>query len=446
MDAETRSLVEELKSTFDKAIQVNEAKLEAIRQDRGHAEFDAKLEKMTQVMNDLEAKQQKWARDRAAEDEKRRVQIAEEKAALEERERLNESRVNRLMLKIAGGSTGNDPDGEALVSGIRRKAYNHWLRWGESKGAHMGLSSNELELLPKVDGEVKVMTVGNDTTGGYLAPPAFLTEISKAAVLYSPMRDMVTVRPISTGSLQQPRRTQTASATWVSEIGTRSETPNPNYGLVTIPAHEMTAEARVSTANLEDSAFDLEAELALEFGEQFGVTEGAAVVSGTGVGKPLGFLDTTAGLSFTMSGGATTIKGASGAEADGLVNLFHAVKGAYAINGRWVFNRASLGKIRLLKDTTGQYIWAVGLPGAPNTILGAPYTEVPDMPDEGSGTFPVAFGDFRRMYTLVDRIGMSIIRDPYSLSASGQVKFTARRRMGGWVMLAEAVRLLKCST
>jgi HK97 family phage major capsid protein len=219
-----------------------------------------------------------------------------------------------------------------------------------------------------------------------------------------------------------------------------------------IPAHELYAEARISLANLEDSAFDLEAELSAEFAEQFGVAEGAAVASGNGVGKPLGFLDANAAgpstpIDFTVSGGASSIAGASGSEGDGLVNLFHAVKTAYASRGRWALNRASLGKVRLLKDTQGRYLWQPGLSeSAPATILGAPYTECPDMPNEGSGTFPIAFGDWQRAYTLVDRVGMAITRDPFTVASSGQVKFTARRRVGGQVILGEALRLLKCST
>jgi HK97 family phage major capsid protein len=128
--------------------------------------------------------------------------------------------------------------------------------------------------------------------------------------------------------------------------------------------------------------------------------------------------------------------------------MFHAVKTAYAANGRWVMNRATLGSVRKLKDTNGRYLWdpGLGLGQAPPTILGAPYTEMPDMPNEGSGTFPIAFGDWKRGYKLVDRVEMTIVRDPYTIANAGQVKFFARRRVGGQVILGEALRLLKCST
>jgi HK97 family phage major capsid protein len=81
----------------------------------------------------------------------------------------------------------------------------------------------------------------------------------------------------------------------------------------------------------------------------------------------------------------------------------------------------------------------------PNTILGQPYVEVPDMPDVAANAFPIAFGDVRRAYTVVDRISLSVLRDPFTQATNGNVRFIARRRVGGQVVLAEAIRKLKVS-
>jgi HK97 family phage major capsid protein len=160
-------------------------------------------------------------------------------------------------------------------------------------------------------------------------------------------------------------------------------------------------------------------------------------------------------IAYTPSTQASTIAGAAAGAAgqgDPLVTLFHAVKTAYARNGLWALNRKSLGKVRMLKDTTGQYLWQPGvgqsgtlMQGIAPTILGAGYVECPDMPDEGANAFPIAFGDWKRAYTLVDRIDMAVTRDPYTLASSGQVKIFARRRVGGQVVLGEALMLLKCA-
>ena len=106
-----------------------------------------------------------------------------------------------------------------------------------------------------------------------------------------------------------------------------------------------------------------------------------------------------------------------------------------------------MGSVRKLKDNNRQYIWMPGLAqGQPNTIDGDPYVEVPDMPNEGANAFPIAYGDFARAYTLVDRIAMSMLRDPYTQATSGNIRFLFYRRIGGQIVLAEAIRKLKCST
>ncbi len=430
---ELKKSFEETRNVFEEHKKVVDARLSAIKADKSTSDFDEKLDRLNESLSKNEKLQRDWQKQQDALAAKRAAEEAEWKASREADERKFEARLNRAALGLGGGFESEDKGAKLL----ERKAYGSFLRKGEAK-----LSADEH----------KVLTVANDTTGGYLAPATYVAEIIKAAVLFSPMRNLVTVRSIGSGSLKQPKRTQSAAATWVGETATRSETQNPAWGMLDIPVHELMAEARVSMANLEDSAFNLEEQLAQEFAEQFGVSEGAAMVSGNGVGKPLGFLDANAAgpstpIAYTVSGGASTIAGASGEEADGLVNMYHALKSPYALNASWALNRASLGKVRLLKDTAGAFLWLPGIAmGAPPTILGAPYTEVPDMPDEGAGTFPIAFGDWKRSIVLVDRIEMAITRDPYTVANAGQVKFTARRRVGGQVVLGEALRVLKCST
>ena len=82
--------------------------------------------------------------------------------------------------------------------------------------------------------------------------------------------------------------------------------------------------------------------------------------------------------------------------------------------------------------------------GQPNTILGSPYVEVPDMPDEGANATSIVFGDVRRAYTITDRIQLSVLRDPFTQATAGNIRFIARRRVGGQVVLAEAIAKLKC--
>lgn len=328
-----------------------------------------------------------------------------------------------------------------------RKAVNDWGRavvLAHSKG-EMNLGEDQRKALEASTAEWKALSVSNDVSAGYLAPVEFVREIIKGVTEISPMRSLVRVRTTTQRSVQVPKRTGQFAAVWVAEQGTRSETEGLAYGLEEIPTHEIYALVDITEQMLEDSAWDMEAEIRMEATEQFAVAEGTALVTGNGSGKPEGFLDHS-DVGETVSGSAATIADANG-QANGIIDLYHAIKTAYARNATWVLNRTTLGAVRKLKDGQNQYIWEPGLAGLrPNTILAQPYVEMPDMPNEGANTFPIAFGDFRRAYTLVDRIQMAMLRDPYTQATSGKIRFIMRKRLGGQVVLAEAIRKLKCST
>jgi HK97 family phage major capsid protein len=404
MADDIKEAVTGLMTAFEEFKSTNDARLKEVEK-KGAADplLDDKLARINGKLDQFEGLNAKLTKAEA-----------DAKAAKDSLDAI-ETKLNR-----PGFGGGKEPE----VADLERKAFVNFVRKGADR---MGAD------------EIKVLRVSDDTAGGYLAPTEFVREIIKAEVEFSPMRPMVRVRQTGQKSAQIPRRTGTFTAQWVSEIQTRTETTGLTYGLHEVPTHEMTAEVYISFAELEDSAFNMEAEISAEMAEQFGVAEGLSIVSGNGIGKPFGFMsDSNVGT--TNSGAAATVT------ADGYLSLFYAIKTAYARNASFVMNRATLGSTRKLKDGNGQYLWMPGLAsGVPNTINGAPYTEVPDMPSEGAGLKPVAFGDWRRGYILIDRINMTMMRDPYTLASVGQVKFVARRRLGGQVLLAEALRTMTCS-
>ena len=289
--------------------------------------------------------------------------------------------------------------------------------------------------------EKKALTVSNDSTGGYLAPPEYVRELLKTVTEISPVRSIARVRSTGQRSIQVPKRSGQFSAQWVSEQGTRSETTGYNVALEEIPAHELYALVDISEQNLEDTVFDLEAEMQSEFAEQFAKAEGTAFVSGNSVGKPEGLL-TNGDVSESNSGNGTALL------ADGLITLVHSIKSEYSRNGSFMFNRSTLSAIRKLKDTAGQYVFQAGMSlqaGVPNTILGYPYVEATDMPDVAANAYPVLFGDFARAYMIVDRVALAVSRDPFTQATSGNVRYVARRRVGGQVVQAEAIVKQKVS-
>lgn len=419
--AEHKDAIEGVMTAFQEFKSTNDARLAEIEK-KGAAD-PLVTEKLTKIEATLAS----------FEDINQKTTIAAKQAENAERElKALKEQMDRVELKA--GRIGAGGEDEAKRRQAEYKAtFDNYCRNTEA-----GVSADELKALR----EYKTLLAGDDTLGGYYVTPAEMaTDIIKAVVLQSPVRSIARVTPIGAPSLKLPKRTGTFAATRVGEIAPRTETTGYTTGLVEINCPEMYAEVHISEQMIEDSMFDIQAEMQMEFAEQFAVKEGAEFVNGTGASNQAeGFLTSNQLATTNFSGSAAAIT------ADGMINLFYTgLKTAYAKNANWVMNRQVLGSVRKLKDGEGDYIWQPGIQGnVPNTILGAPYVELPDMPLEGAGTYPIAVGDFFRGYRVVDRILISVLRDPYTQSGSGQILFRARKRVGGAVTLGEAIAKMQC--
>ena len=308
-----------------------------------------------------------------------------------------------------------------------------------AKKAFLAYASKGDQIAPDT---LKVLTIASDPGGGYLAPSEFVAEIIKTTVEFSPVRGLARVRTTSSKESRHPTRTGTYAAQWAGENTTRTETTGLTYGLETIPNHELYAMVDVSNEDLEDSAFNLESELQMEAGEQFGVAEGLAFIGGNGAKKPEGIITSTKVLTETVDD-----TGGDKVDGDDLIDTYYKIKDIYARNGSWLFNRTTIQGIRALKlgVDSPQYIWAAGLSdGTPSTILGRPYFEATDLSPDGVPSKSVGiFGDFRRGYVISDRIQIAMVRDPLTQANMGNTRFWFRKRVGGQVVLGEALVVLK---
>lgn len=404
MSEDIKNAISDLGQTFAEFKKVNDARLEQIEKGESSSYNEEKLSKLEAKMDSYEEMNQK-------------LTIAEQ----------NANDIKKQVSKIE--TMVSRPD-----SGFESKQIDEYVNAFEVY-CRKGLEGLDVA-------EKKALTVSNDSTGGYLAPPEYVRELLKTVTEISPIRSIARIRSTASRSIQVPKRTGQFAAQWVSESGTRAETTGWNVGLEEIPAHEQYALVDISEQDLEDTVFNLEAEMQSEFSEQFAKAEGTAFVNGNMVGKPEGFM-TNASVAEINSGSAAAIT------ADSLISLVHNIKAEYSKNGVFVFNRNTLAAIRKLKDTAGQYVFQAGMSlqgGVTNTILGMPYVEATDMPSEGANTYPVAFGDFRRAYMIVDRVSLAVLRDPFTQATTGNVRYIARRRVGGQVIQAEAINKLKCST
>lgn len=351
--------------------------------------------------------------------------------ALDEQKRLIDAVVlknSRPPLALDGGASAHPPS-------EHKQAFEAYVRTGDER---------RLRSL-----EEKAMSYGTPADGGYLVPDETENEIGRRLAQISPIRSIASVRKISSAVLKKPFATTGIGTGWVAETASRTQTTTNTLAELSFATAELYAMPAATAALLEDSMVDLDAWIAGEIETVFAEQEGKAFVEGDGSNKPKGFLSYTTvadaswswgNLGYIATGNASDL--ASSSPTDTLIDLVYALKAGYRQNATWVMNRKTRAALRKLKDDNGQYIWQPpAAAGSRAMLMGFPVVEAEDMPDIGAGNYPIAFGDFRRGYLVVDRAGVRILRDPYS--AKPYVLFYTTKRVGGGIQDFEAIKLLK---
>ena len=282
--------------------------------------------------------------------------------------------------------------------------------------------------------------------GGYLAPTEWDRSIVEKLVQVSPMRALSSVQTISTNGFSKLFNNLGTVSGWVGEATARPATATPTFGTLTYTTGEIYANPAATQQMLDDSEVDLEAWLANEVQTEFAYQEGVAFLSGDGTNKPNGILTYVTGgaNAATHPWGAITAvnSGAAAAlTADGILSLVYALPSEFTGNARFAMNRATLAAARKLKDTANQYLWQPSYAaGEPSTLAGYAVSEVAGMPDIGAGAKAALFGDFKRTYLVVDRIGVRVIRD--NLTNKPYVNFYTTKRVGGGLLNPQTMRAL----
>lgn len=386
--------------------------------------------------------------------------LTEQKAAIDD-----------LLLKAArpGGLNGDAKDAEAKAAEL--KGFNHALRAEyQSKGrsfpgeltqdAYAQYKSGFFKLVAGVtvdsltSDERKAMSAGSDPDGGYLLPNSTQGMMVTKLFEQSIMRQICDVQTISTDKIEGVIDNNEASAGWVSELGTRSDSNTPQVGKWEIQAFEMYAMPKISQKLIDDAATDVEGWLAAKVADKFARVEGTAFWQGTGAGQPRGLaMYTTAATGDSSRDWGQfehVVTGANGAfhttQFDPIADLMGAFKDHFLPNAQFVMRRNVRTAARKLKEsTTNRYLWEPGMQvGAPERLMGYPCRVDEYMPTLATGSLSLAFGDFKQAYSIVDRLGVRTLRDPFT--AKPYVVFYSTKRTGGGAMNYEAVKFLKFST
>jgi HK97 family phage major capsid protein len=296
---------------------------------------------------------------------------------------------------------------------------------------------------------MKALSAGSNPDGGYLVPAEVETQIGQRLTAISPIRSIAGVRTISSTVYKKPFMTAGPAVGWVGETDARTTTASPTLDELSFPATELYAMPAATAVLLEDSAVNIDEWIAQEVEQVFAAQEGTAFVSGNGTNKPKGFLAYTTidnddwewgKIGYVPTGAAGAFPSTN--PSDILVDLVYSVNAGYRQNGAFVMNRKTQSTIRKFKDTAGNYLWQPpAVAGGRASLMTFPVVEAEDMPDVAANSYSVAFGDFNRGYLIVDRAGVTVLRDPYT--AKPYVLFYTTKRVGGGVQDFDAIKLLK---
>lgn len=431
---EIKRIIDEQGEAFDKFKKANDDLIKAKAEGKAVADLEAKVATLSEALDKLN----------------------EQKAAIDE-----------ILVKANRPGFGADPK-EVEAKAAEVKGFNAALRAEyQAKGkpfpgelsaeAYAQYKSGFFKLMAGVtmDGlepdERKAMSAGSDPDGGYLLPASTQGRVVTKLYEQSIMRQIADVQPITTDKIEGVVDDDEADAGWVSELGTRSDSGTPQVRKYEIQAHEMYAMPKVSQKLIDDAAVDVEGWLAGKVADKFARVEGTAFWQGTGVGQPRGLCSYTTAATADGSRAWGQFEhintGANGAfhttQFDPIHDLMGAIKDHFLSNAQFVMRREVRTAARKLKEsTTNRYLWEPGMQvGAPERLNGYPVRVDQYMPALATGSLSLAFGDFRQAYTIVDRMGIRTLRDPYT--AKPYIVFYSTKRTGGGAMNFEAIKFLR---
>jgi len=295
--------------------------------------------------------------------------------------------------------------------------------------------------------ELKAMSTDVNPDGGYLVRPELSDMIMTRVFETSPLRAVANVEQTGAKSIDILIDDQEASARWVGEGASGGQTDTPQLGQKSLVAHKIEADPRMTTEMIEDSYLDVEAWLGRKVADKFARTQNTAFVTGTGVGQPRGFLTYPAqATSGTYERGAinqVNMGAAAALDADGLISVQNALKEDYQAGAVWGMKRATFGAALQLKGADNYFFSPVLLRDGQATmqLLGKPVVFMDDMPAVAANALSVVYADFATAYTILDRVGLQVLRDPYT--NKGFVTYYTTQRVGGDVTSFDAIAIGK---
>tara|TARA_Y100000310_G_scaffold239557_1_gene243189 strand:- start:4445 stop:5746 length:1302 start_codon:yes stop_codon:yes gene_type:complete len=329
-------------------------------------------------------------------------------------------------------------DGDEQTDDERRydDAFETWVR----RGAR-GLSDEQVDILETGvanDEQRAALNTIADGDGGYAVPEGFINRIDDIRKKYSWMDEAgVTILRTEAGNdLPMPVSDGTSEVGEILDQETAATQQDPTFTTQSLSSYLYSSkEIRVSRALLQDAGVDILGFIARRLGQRLGRITSLHATTGDGSGKPEGVV--------TSAGAAVTAASETAITFEEILELQHGPDPAYRMNGRFMFNDATLLLLRKLKDSEGRPLWQPSLIGGiASTLMGSPYTINQNMAAAATSSVPMLFGDFSTYYWRIAR-EMVLFDIDDSLRSQYQRGFVAFARYDGKVMEARGEAIQK---
>lgn len=376
------------------------------------------------------------------------VPLRNEVDALKKRDVIDEDRLSKMAEDVTAKMQSVMDAQAKEIAALKAGALG-----GKTSGKDEAEAKSKFDAFMRKEGEkgqieIRAMATTDGPDGGFLVMPEFSATIMSRVFETSPLRLIANIEQTGGKSRTFLIDDDEGSADWTGEKTAATE-DTPDVGEKEIVVHNVRAKMNATADILADAYVDLASWLTGKGADKIARAENTAFVTGNGVAKPRGFTTYAAWASAGVyerdkierikTGAATAVA------ADGLINLQYALKEAYQANAVFGMKRATFGSVLKLKGSDQFYFGPMLLKDgvAQITLLGKPVVFMDDMPAEGAGNLAVVYGDFGRAYTIVDRVGLQVLRDPYS--AHPYTIFHLTKRTGGDVTNFDAIKLQNCA-
>ncbi len=272
----------------------------------------------------------------------------------------------------------------------------------------------------------------DEETGGVLIAQTLYSKIIHEMTALSPMRQLASIETISTNALDIVIEGEQFASGWIGEAEARVDTGTPKLIKKKIPVHELYAQPKATQRLVDDSALQFEQWLSERLRDSFIKGENEAFLLGDGNNKPTGLLHNTENIQKIETGDEVTV--------ELLLDMISALNEEYLANATFLMNRTTLAAVQKLTDNNDRLIWQPSLSDSlKQSIFGIPVVCASHMPNIANDAFAIALGDFKAAYKIVDRVGINVMRDPYTDKPF--IKYYAVKRVGGDLVNPNAVKL-----